>query len=64
MPVPKKRTSRSRRDMRRAHDFITPKLTVVCPNCAAPTLPHHVCMSCGFYKGRSVLKMKDNQASA
>ena len=64
MAVPKKRTSRSKRDMRRAHDFLTVRLTINCPNCAAPALPHHVCLSCGHYKGRAVLKMKENQANA
>ncbi len=65
MAVPKKRTSRARRDMRRAHDFLTSKLTIICPNCGAHALPHHVCLSCGYYKGRAVLKMKqDGGASA
>jgi large subunit ribosomal protein L32 len=26
-----------------------------CPKCSEPRLPHHVCPSCGFYKGRLVL---------
>jgi large subunit ribosomal protein L32 len=64
MAVPKKRTSRSRRDMRRAHDFLASRLTVACPNCGNPSLPHHVCLSCGYYKGRQVLKTKENQAAA
>ena len=28
---------------------------VHCPNCNEPVLPHHVCPSCGHYKGREVL---------
>jgi large subunit ribosomal protein L32 len=64
MAVPKKRTSRSRRDMRRAHDFLSSRLTISCPNCGNACLPHHVCLSCGYYKGRQVLKTKENQAAA
>jgi large subunit ribosomal protein L32 len=55
MPTPKKKTSRSRRDMRRAHDFIVPPGVQQCPNCGALSKPHHVCASCGQYKGREVV---------
>jgi large subunit ribosomal protein L32 len=26
-----------------------------CPNCGAKKLPHRVCDSCGFYKGRQII---------
>ena len=26
-----------------------------CPNCSAPKLPHKVCMSCGQYRGETVI---------
>ena len=55
MPGPKSRVSRSRRGMRRAHDFITPKAVVNCANCGAVVKPHHVCPSCGYYKGKQVV---------
>lgn len=52
MAVPKRRKSRSKRDMRRAqHDKVTAPNLIPCPNCAEPTLPHRVCPSCGHYKG-------------
>ncbi len=35
MPNPKHRHSKTRRDMRRAHDFLKPKQTSVCPKCGA-----------------------------
>jgi large subunit ribosomal protein L32 len=57
MPVPKKKTSKSKRDMRRSHDFIEPVNAIVCTNCGAFTLPHHACSSCGYYRGRLVLKL-------
>jgi large subunit ribosomal protein L32 len=41
--------------MRRAHDFIKPKQTSVCPKCGVAKQPHRVCPSCGTYKGREVM---------
>lgn len=55
MPNPKHRHSKTRRDLRRAHDFLKPKQTSECPNCRTPKLPHRVCASCGYYKGREVV---------
>ncbi len=54
MAVPKKKTSRSRRNMRRSHDSITPPNVVFC-ECGEPTLSHRVCASCGNYNGRQVI---------
>lgn len=55
MAVPKKKTTKSRRDMRRSHDRITLANHVECPNCGERTLPHHVCRSCGYYRDREVV---------
>jgi large subunit ribosomal protein L32 len=56
MAVPKKRMSRSRRGMRRAHDHITPTAaTEACPNCGELKLRHHMCGACGQYRGRTVV---------
>jgi len=55
MAVPKKKTSKSRKNMRRAHDFLTTPSLSVCPECKAPKLPHRVCPSCGIYKGKEVV---------
>jgi large subunit ribosomal protein L32 len=54
MAIPKRKTSKARRDKRRAHDALTPPRTSDCPNCGAPRLPHRVCQSCGYYKGAQV----------
>jgi large subunit ribosomal protein L32 len=55
MAVPKKRTSRRRRDMRRANDHLTITAAVQqCPSCGELTLRHHACDACGSYRGRSV----------
>lgn len=55
MAVPKKKTSKSRRDMRRSH--LALKRTggaVVCENCGSPRLPHNVCPVCGKYNGKQI----------
>jgi large subunit ribosomal protein L32 len=55
--VPKRRKSSSKRDMRRAqHDKVSAPNLVPCPNCSAPMVSHRVCPSCGFYKGRAIMK--------
>jgi large subunit ribosomal protein L32 len=55
MAVPKKKTSKSRRDMRRSHHALKPAATVECPNCGETKRPHHVCGSCGYYNEREVV---------
>jgi LSU ribosomal protein L32P len=55
MAVPKRKTSRSRRGMRRSHDAIVSMKSAECSNCGTRKLPHHVCNSCGTYKGRQIV---------
>ena len=54
MQAPKKKTSKSRRDMRRAHHALTAAMPVKCSNCGEYKLRHRVCPFCGFYRGRQV----------
>jgi large subunit ribosomal protein L32 len=56
MAVPKRRTSHSRKGMRRSHHHITPTQVQYCPHCEQPVLPHRVCSNCGFYQGREVVQ--------
>ncbi len=58
MAVPKKKTSKSRRNMRRAHDRVAVPTVIYC-ECGEPTLPHRVCASCGTYKGKQRLSPGD-----
>jgi large subunit ribosomal protein L32 len=54
MAVPKRKTSKSRRDKRRAqHGISAPRLSV-CPNCHQPTRPHQMCQNCKTYRGREI----------
>lgn len=54
MAVPKKKTSKSKRNMRRSHDGLTAAAYNECGNCGELKRPHHVCGSCGHYDGREV----------
>ncbi|MEC8087331.1 MAG: 50S ribosomal protein L32 [Pseudomonadota bacterium] len=56
MAVPKNKVSKSKRNMRRAHDSLPTNSFVECPNCGELKRPHHVCSSCGFYDGREVVE--------
>ncbi|MFA4967152.1 MAG: 50S ribosomal protein L32 [Candidatus Margulisiibacteriota bacterium] len=62
MPVPKKRHSRSRQGSRRAENFRAklPNL-IKCPACGALIPSHHACTSCGAYKGRAAIKIKQKK---
>jgi len=55
MAVPKKKVSKSRRDMRRSHHALRTNAHQECPNCGEAKRPHHVCGSCGYYDGREVV---------
>ncbi len=59
MALPKYKLSKSRRDKRRTHQKIKPLMVVRCPQCNEPKLPHHVCLSCGTYNGRTVIEVKE-----
>lgn len=56
MAVPKKKVSKSKRNMRRAHDSLKASSYEECPSCGELKRPHHVCASCGQYSGREVLE--------
>ena len=56
-PVPKKRTSKSRRDKRRSHHALSTPALVECPECRKMKPSHVVCPECGSYAGRQVIEM-------
>lgn len=58
MAVPKKKTTRSARNQRRSHHALSKSTINTCSQCQEPVLPHHVCTSCGTYKGKQVLEIK------
>ena len=56
MAVPKRKTSKSRRDKRRSSVW---KLDVPafskCSNCGELTIPHRVCKNCGSYNKKEII---------
>ncbi|HJB25341.1 MAG TPA: 50S ribosomal protein L32 [Firmicutes bacterium] len=57
MAVPKRKSSKARRDKRRSNVW---KLSMPgfskCTQCGELKLSHRVCPNCGFYKGKEVIK--------
>lgn len=57
MGLPKKRTSKMRRDRRRAANFKLKPINVTkCPKCKEPVISHRACPNCGTYKGEKILE--------
>ncbi len=59
MAVPKRRTSKSKKNMRRTHKKHDAPQFTVCPECGEAKMPHRVCPSCGMYKGKQVIEEED-----
>ena len=64
MATPKKKVSRSRRNMRRfaAGNKLEVTTTVICAACSEPTRPHRVC-KCGFYDGKAIHAAKKSKSA-
>jgi large subunit ribosomal protein L32 len=61
MPTPKKKTSRSRRDMRRAHDFVVAP-AVATNNNGELVRPHRASKGADgayYYKGKQISAARD-----
>ncbi|MEE8060737.1 MAG: 50S ribosomal protein L32 [Gemmatimonadales bacterium] len=60
MAVPKRRTSKSRKRLRRTHHKAAGMKTQPCPRCSEPKLPHRVCGTCGYYRGKKLIEVEDS----
>ncbi len=58
MAVPKRKTSPSKRNMRRSHDSLSRLNIVEDKNSGEPRLSHRIDKSTGMYNGRQILKPK------
>jgi large subunit ribosomal protein L32 len=58
MAVPKRKTSPSRRGMRRSADALKRPAYVEDKDSGELRRPHHIDLKTGMYKGRQVLKVK------
>jgi len=55
--VPTQKTSRHRTGGRRSHHALKKIGLSKCSKCSQPTLPHRVCLNCGYYKGKEVVNV-------
>lgn len=63
MAVPKRKTSKARRDSRRSSNSkLSLPGVVECPQCHEPKLAHRVCKSCGYYDGKQVVATEAKKA--
>ena len=57
MAVPKRKTSKARRDKRRSNVWkLSAPALVKCDRCGEYKRPHRVGAACGYYNGREVIK--------
>tara|TARA_B100000579_G_C22169318_1_gene548920 strand:- start:43 stop:234 length:192 start_codon:yes stop_codon:yes gene_type:complete len=61
MAVPKRKTSSSKRNMRRSHDALKPINVIEDKESGEPRLSHRIDLSTGMYKGRQVIKKIDKK---
>jgi large subunit ribosomal protein L32 len=59
MAVPKRKTSPSRRGMRRAHDHLSANTYIEDAETGELRRPHHVDLKTGMYRGKQILQPKD-----
>lgn len=60
-PHPKRKHSKSRRDLRRTHDVLVATALVACGTCGKMVPQHTVCPECGHYEGREVFAVKKDE---
>jgi large subunit ribosomal protein L32 len=58
VPLPKHKAPKSRKGDRRSHDALSLPSVDNCPQCHSPKRAHHVCLTCGTYMGREVVKVE------
>ena len=61
MAVPFRRTSKTKKRMRRTHLKKEVGALTTCSKCGASIRPHRACTKCGNYKGNEVIKTKEEK---
>ncbi len=55
------RHTRSHTANRRSHHALKAPNVALCKNCGSEHRPHHMCLNCGFYKGRVVIDLLEKK---
>ena len=61
MAVPFRRTSKTKKRMRRTHLKKEAPSITTCPKCGATLKPHRACTECGNYKGKEVIEVNKDK---
>ena len=61
MAVPKRKTSASKRNMRRSHNSLKKINIILDKDSGEPRLSHKIDISTGMYKGRQILTKKTKE---
>ncbi len=64
MAVPKRKTSKSKRNMRRSHDGIKKVVIAYDSVTGEPKLPHHLSLKDGYYNGKQIIKPKADKTAS
>ena len=59
--VPFRRTSKTKKRMRRTHLKKEVGTITTCPKCGESLRPHRACKKCGYYKNEDVLHLPKEQ---
>jgi len=59
MAVPKRKTSQSRKGMRRSHHKLTLPTIIRCSRCNNRIERHTICGECGYYRGKPVVAVDE-----
>ena len=60
---PKNKSSKARRDKRRANWKMSAPTLVRCTRCGALMAPHRVCLTCGCYNKREIIEVETESAA-
>ena len=61
MAQPKRRWSKARTHLKRSTWKLEGKTLATCPHCHEPILPHRACSNCGYYNGKEVMAVKNDE---
>jgi len=61
MAVPFRRTSKTKKNMRRTHLKKEVGAITTCTKCGAAIRPHRACTKCGNYKNENVLNVQEEK---
>jgi large subunit ribosomal protein L32 len=61
MATPKRKTSHARTAQRKAHwlGSLSAANSMSCAHCGEATVSYRACPSCGYYRGRHIVKTKE-----